>query len=204
MTLLAIYSLSFSVQLCEVTSIDLPLTKEFYCTSCPRQPDLPPSTFLLYHCWNKTSLGRGGYIKTTNTIYKIYKFLYLGVQQRKVIQLLEEWRGGWYNQSISMVTIQLRAKWNEARGSNSFPDLVVVVAMQTYQAIKKTIVSGEKVGQLNAAGPKSQTQHQFQATMEKLRCSLGLTGSDVREEGLIVFKWFSDSMSLREVTGPNI
>ena len=36
-----------------------------------------------------------------------------------------------------------------------FPDSVVVIAMQTYQAIRRVTVSGEKVGQLNAAGPKS-------------------------------------------------
>ena len=36
-----------------------------------------------------------------------------------------------------------------------FPDLVVVVVMQTYQAIERATASGEKVGQLNAAELKS-------------------------------------------------
>ena len=35
-----------------------------------------------------------------------------------------------------------------------FPDSVMVIAMQIYQAIERAIVSGEKVGQLNAAKPK--------------------------------------------------
>ena len=59
-------------------------------------------------------------------MYKTHKILYLGVQQRKAIQLLEEWKGGWYNQSILMVTIQLRDKWNKACSSNFFPDPMVV------------------------------------------------------------------------------
>ena len=44
--------------------------KQFDCTSCPRQTDLPLFIFLLYHCWNKTPLKGGGYTKATNTIYK--------------------------------------------------------------------------------------------------------------------------------------
>ena len=50
MTLLATYSPSLSVQLCDVTGIDLLSTEEFYCTRCPHQSDLPLSTFLLCHC----------------------------------------------------------------------------------------------------------------------------------------------------------
>ena len=45
---------------------------------------------LLCHCWSRTPLGRGGCTNTTNTMYKTHKILYLGVQQRKAIQLLEE------------------------------------------------------------------------------------------------------------------
>ena len=71
MTLLAIYSPSLSVQLCEITGIDLLSTEEFYCTSCSRQPDLPPFSFFLYHCWSKPPLGRDGYKWTLQTIYKI-------------------------------------------------------------------------------------------------------------------------------------
>ena len=104
MTLLAMYSPSLSVQLCEVTGINLLLTKELYCTSCFWQPDLSPSTFFSCHYWSRILLGRGGCTNTTNTIYKTHKFLYLGLQQRKAIQLLEEWRSRWYNQSIPMVT----------------------------------------------------------------------------------------------------
>ena len=46
-TLLATYSPSLSVQLCEVTSINLPSTEEFYCTSCPGQSDFPKPTSLV-------------------------------------------------------------------------------------------------------------------------------------------------------------
>ena len=53
-------------------------------------------------------------------------------------------------------------------------------------------------------GPSLGTQHQLQPTAKKLHCSLGLAGSDARKEALVVFRGFSGSMSLREMTGPRI
>ena len=44
MTVLAMYSPSFSAQLYEVTGIDLLSTEEFYYTNYPQQLDLPIST----------------------------------------------------------------------------------------------------------------------------------------------------------------
>ena len=69
--------------------------------SCFWHLDLPTSAFLLCHYWSRTPLRRSGCKKTLQTMHKI---LYLKVQQRKAIQLLEKWRGEWYNQSIPMVT----------------------------------------------------------------------------------------------------
>ena len=88
--LLATYSPSLFAGPCEVPSMNLAITSN----NGPRQSDLPTSTFFLCHCWSRTPLGRGGCTNTTNTMYKTHK----------AIQLLEEWRGGWYNQSIPMVT----------------------------------------------------------------------------------------------------
>ena len=66
MTLLAMYSLSLFAGPCEVPSMNLAITSN----SGPRQSDLPTSTFFLCHCWSRTPLGRGGYTKATNTMYK--------------------------------------------------------------------------------------------------------------------------------------
>ena len=86
-------------QTCKVPSMNLAITSN----NGPRQWDLPTSTFSLYHFWSKTLQRRGGCTNTTNTMYKIHKILHLRVQQSKAIQLLEVWRGGWYNQSIPIV-----------------------------------------------------------------------------------------------------
>ena len=114
MTIMATYSPSLFAWPCEIPSMNLAITSN----TGPRLSDLATSTFFLCHSWSRTLLERGGCTNTTNTMYKTHKILYLGVQQRKTIQLLEEWRSGWYNQSIPMVTA--------ACSSNSFPDPVVV------------------------------------------------------------------------------
>ena len=99
-TLLAMYNLSLFAGPCEVPSMNLAIISN----SDPRQSDLPIFIFFLYYCWSRTPLRRGRCTNTTNIMYKTHKILHLEVQQRKVIQLLEEWKSGWYNQSISMVT----------------------------------------------------------------------------------------------------
>ena len=79
--------------------------------------------------------------------------------------------------------------WGWLVANYVFPDLIAVVAMQTYKQkpLKEPQWVMKKLTSWMQQGPSLGTQYQLQLTAKKLYCSLGLAGSNAKEEGLEIY-----------------